>query len=136
MTGRMYSERAAAVAFWLIVVGFNLTFFVQFVMGSKGMPRRYYDYPPEFAIYHQISSLGSYVMAVGFVVALVYLLQSLYRGRPAPGNPWGGNSLEWHTPSPPPHDNFAETPVADDPYDFRHWRWDPAVLGWVKKQAT
>jgi cytochrome c oxidase subunit 1 len=133
MTGRMYSERAAAVAFWLIFVGFNGTFFVQFVMGSQGMPRRYFDYPPEFAVHHMISSIGSFVMAAGFVVALVYLLYSLYRGQPAPGNPWGGNSLEWHTPSPPPHDNFAVTPVADDPYDFRGWRWDAAVAGWVKK---
>jgi cytochrome c oxidase subunit 1 len=136
MTGRMYDERAAAVAFWLIVVGFNLTFFVQFVMGSQGMPRRYFDYPPEFAIHHQISSVGSYVMALGFVVSLVYLLHSLYRGKPAPGNPWGGNSLEWHTASPPPHDNFARTPRADDPYDFHGWRWDPAVNGYVETGRT
>ena len=130
MTGRMYSEKAGAWGFWLIVVGFNLTFFVQFVMGSQGMPRRYYDYLERFTIYHQISSIGSFVMAAGFFVTLGYLVHSLFRGKLAPANPWGGNSLEWWTPSPPPPQNFDETPEAQDPYDFDGWEYDPAIDGY------
>jgi cytochrome c oxidase subunit 1 len=99
------------------------------------MPRRYHDYLERFTIYHQISSFGSYVMAIGFFMAAYCLLHSLYAGRPAPGNPWGGNSLEWHTPSPPPHDNFKETPQAGDPYDYSDWRWDDAAQGYVRRTA-
>jgi cytochrome c oxidase subunit 1 len=130
MTGRMYSERMGALACGLIFIGFNATFFPQFVMGSLGMPRRYYQYPDEFTIYHQLSTIGSYVMALGFFLIAGYLAHSLMRGRPAPANPWGGNSLEWHTPSPPPHDNFTETPPVGDPYDFSHWGYDPSIDGY------
>jgi cytochrome c oxidase subunit 1 len=99
------------------------------------MPRRYYNYPERFTTYHQISTMGSYLMGIGFLVIAVYLLHSLFRGREAPANPWGGNSLEWHTSSPPPHDNFSETPVADDPYDFNGWQYDPATAGYVPRPA-
>jgi cytochrome c oxidase subunit 1 len=133
MTGRMYSERWAQIAFWLIVLGFNLTFFVQFIMGAKGMPRRYYDYVDRFSYYHQISSIGSYVMAIGFFVSLFYLLHSLFRGRLAPANPWGGNSLEWWTASPPPHDNFTELPEPEDPYDYSQWVYDEKLEGYVRR---
>jgi len=136
MTGRMYSEKAGAVAFWLIFVGFNLTFFVQFVMGSQGMPRRYYDYVDRFTIYHQISSVGSFVMAAGFFTILFYLLHSLFRGKLAPANPWGGNSLEWWTASPPPPENFKETPEADDPYDFSQWEYDPGTDAYTRKAGS
>jgi len=88
------------------------------MLGSHGMPRRYYDYLPQFAIYHRISTLGSYVMACGFFLIAYYLLRSLFRGEAAPMNPFGGNSLEWHTSSPPPYDNFTVTPIAEDPYDY------------------
>jgi len=131
MTGRMFDERLGRVGAALVFVGFNVTFFTQFVMGSHGMPRRYYDYTPQFTICHQISTIGSYVMAAGFFLTAYYLLHSLFRGKPAPMNPWGGNSLEWHTPSPPPHDNFAETPSAEDPYDFTRLKRDPATGGYV-----
>jgi len=131
MTGRMYDERLGRIGAALVFVGFNGTFFTQFVMGSHGMPRRYYDYVPQFAIYHQISTIASYVMAAGFFLTAYYLLHSLFRGKRAPMNPWGGNSLEWHTPSPPPHDNFADTPVAEDPYDYARIRKDPATGGYV-----
>ena len=106
MTGRMYSEVAGAVAFVFVFVGFNLTFIPQFMMGSHGMPRRYFNYPPEFETLHQLSTLGSYLMAVGFVITAVYLLHSLFAGRRAPGNPWGGATLEWRCSSPPPPHNF------------------------------
>jgi cytochrome c oxidase subunit 1 len=107
-----------------------VTFFTQFVMGSRGMPRRYYDYPERFTGAHQLSTAGSYLMALGFFAVLAYLLHSLYRGRPAAANPWGGNSLEWHTPSPPPHDNFERVPEVEDPYDFGRWSWDAAAAGY------
>ena len=132
LTGRMYSERFGALACVLIFIGFNMTFFTQFVMGSQGMPRRYYEYLERFSIYHQVSTIGSYVMAVGFFVCLFYLLHSLFRARPAPANPWGGNSLEWATPSPPPHDNFKETPIAGDSYDFSEWSYDERIGGYVR----
>ncbi len=136
MTGKMYSESMGRLACALVFVGFNGTFLSQFVMGSQGMPRRYHTYPDQYTIYHQISTIGSYVMAVGFFLMAGYLLHSLYRGRPAPANPWGGNSLEWHTPSPPPHDNFKETPVADDAYDFQDWRYDEALDGYVRRTGA
>ena len=134
MTGRMYSERSGRLACLLIFIGFNATFLAQFVMGSQGMPRRYYDYVDRYTIFHQISSLGSYVMAVGFFVAAYCLLHSLYRGKLAPANPWGGNSLEWHTPSPPPHENFTTVPQADDPYDYTDWVRHPESGGYVRRQ--
>jgi len=136
MTGRMYNESLGRVAALLIFLGFNVTFFTQFVMGSHGMPRRYFDYLPQFTIYHQISTLGSYLMAIGFFLCGAYLVHSLYRGEAAPANPWGANSLEWHTPSPPPHDNFEHTPEAGDPYDFTDWTYDPAIRGYVAKSRT
>jgi cytochrome c oxidase subunit 1 len=118
MFGVMFDERLGRIGAALVFIGFNTTFFTQFVMGSHGMPRRYYDYLPQFTIYHRISTVGSYVMAAGFFLIAYYLLRSLFRGATAPMNPWGGNSLEWHTASPPPHDNFAVTPVAEDPYAY------------------
>jgi cytochrome c oxidase subunit 1 len=131
MTGRMFDERLGRIGAALVFVGFNTTFFTQFVMGSQGMPRRYYDYLPRFTIYHQISTIGSYIMAAGFFLTAFYLLHSLFRGKIAPMNPWGGNSLEWHTPSPPPHDNFATTPRAEDPYDYTHLVRDEAAGGYL-----
>ena len=133
MFGRMYNERLGQIAAVIVFVGFNVTFFVQFVMGSQGMPRRYYDFLDKYGTYHVISSSGSYLMAIGFFRIAGYLAHSLVRGKPAPANPWGGNSLEWHTPSPPPHLNFDETPTADDPYEFTNWELDPATGGYVLK---
>jgi cytochrome c oxidase subunit 1 len=131
MTGRMYSEKWGQIGFWLVFIGFNVTFFTQFMLGSQGMPRRYYDYLPEFQTYHVISSIGSYIMAIGFGVIAVYLLHSCYRGRKAPANPWGGRSLEWQCTSPPPYYNFKKTPTVGDCYDFSVVRWDEAEQGYV-----
>ncbi len=136
ITGRMYAENPGRVACALIFVGFNLTFFTQFIMGAKGMPRRYFDYLPEYHPYHMASSIGSYIMAVGFFLIAGYLAHSLFRGRPAPANPWGSNSLEWRTPSPPPHDNFKETPEAGDPYDYTDLVWDDAIGGYVRRAGA
>ena len=133
MTGRMYSEFWGAIGCALVFVGFNLTFFTQFVMGAQGMPRRYYTYAPEYHGWHVASTVGSYILAAGFVLTLIYLLHSLYRGRQAPANPWGGATLEWQCASPPPHDNFATTPTVNEPYDFTDIDYDPATGGWVRK---
>ena len=137
MTGRMYSEFWGRIGAFLVFAGFNLTFFPQFVLGSRGMPRRYYDYErllgehPEFFLYHMLSSIGSFVIGLATLLVLVYLIASLWTGRRAPANPWGGATLEWQTTSPPPWDNFPRTPVAGDPYAMSNVRYDPAVGGYV-----
>jgi cytochrome c oxidase subunit 1 len=135
MFGRMYDERWAKVGAFLLFVGFNTTFFPQFIMGSQGMPRRYASYPIKFMPEHRTSTVGAYIMACGLTIAGLNLLHSLRRGKAAPPNPWGANTLEWRTPSPPPHDNFKETPVAGDPYDLHGWRELPDGGGWVLDKA-
>ena len=107
-TGKMYEESWARVGWFFVFVGFNTTFLVQFVMGSRGMPRRYYDYLPQFEQFHQISTIGSYILGVGFLILLVMFIRSLTSGKPAPRNPWGSAALEWMTPTPPPEFNFVE----------------------------
>ncbi|HNX48537.1 MAG TPA: cytochrome c oxidase subunit I [Thermoanaerobaculaceae bacterium] len=131
MLGRMYNQRWANIAAGLVFVGFNTTFFVQFVMGAKGMPRRYYNYLPEFMPYHVASTIGSYILAVGFFIAAGVLLHSLFRGKPAPANPWGSATLEWQTTSPPPTENFAVTPEVGDPYDVERFQYDASIDGYV-----
>ena len=133
--GRMYSEFWGRLACAVIFVGFNITFFPQFVMASQGMPRRYYDYISRFTIYHRISTLGAYMLAVGFMVMFIYLVHSLFRGRKAPANPWGGATLEWQCASPPPWYNFQEQPAVGDPYDFTGLVDQGPDKGWVKQGA-
>jgi cytochrome c oxidase subunit 1 len=143
ITGRMYSEFWGRIACGLVFVGFNLTFFPQFVLGSKGMPRRYHDYSEElmgaenFELFRQLhvwSSVGNYVQAIGFFMILFYLLHSLKFGRKAPANPWGGRSLEWQCTSPPPYDNFSETPTVGDCYDFSVLEWDEEDQGYTWRE--
>ena len=118
-TGRMYNEPMAMLATVLVFIGFNLTFFIQFFLGTQGMPRRYATYVEEFTIYHQISTVGSWVLGVGFLLHLFVFVQSLAAGKPAPRNPWGGLTLEWYTDSPPVEHNFPHEPVlTHGPYDF------------------
>jgi cytochrome c oxidase subunit I len=131
MFGRRYDERWARVAVALIFVGINMTFFSQFLLGTHGMPRRYYNYPPQFTTLNRLSSLGSAVMGIGFVLVAVYLIRSLRHGAVAAANPWGGNTNEWKCASPPPHDNFAEAPAVEDPYEFGRLAYDPQIRGWV-----
>jgi len=133
MFGRMYHENLGRIAAIVVFIGFNATFFIQFVAGTQGMPRRYASYPQKYQGYHQISTGGSYILAAGLVLVAVNWVHSLLRGKPAPPNPWGGNTLEWRTASPPPHDNFAVTPVAGDPYDLRGWEYDPSTGGWINR---
>jgi cytochrome c oxidase subunit 1 len=99
----------------LIYLGFNLTFFPQFILGYLGMPRRYHVYPPEWQVWNVLSSTGASILGVAYVLPFVYLLWSLRYGPPASANPWGAAGLEWTVPSPPPKENFAETPVVDYP---------------------
>jgi cytochrome c oxidase subunit 1 len=117
--GRMYAEGPARIACLLIFLGFNVTFFPQFILGSRGMPRRYYDYLPEFTTLNQISTVGSWLIGGGFVLVAIYLGRALLYGKKAPPNPWDSLTLEWKTSSPPPHENFRETPIVSaGPYDY------------------
>jgi len=119
ITGKMYNERLGAISALLVFIGFNLTFFTQFIMGSRGMPRRYYTYAAEYHIWHQLSTLGSYILAAGLFVVLFTWVKGARSGAPAPTNPWQGMSLEWQTASPPIEHNFAEQPICRvGPYDF------------------
>jgi len=111
MTGRKYPEGLARLAAVVIFLGFNLTFFPQFVLGYLGMPRRYHVYPPEFQVLNVMSSAGASILAVGYVLPLLYLIWSLRYGVVAETNPWKAKGLEWETASPPPTDNFDVTPV-------------------------
>ena len=118
MTGRMYSEFWGRITCGVIFVSFNMTFLPQFIMGSQGMPRRYFNYVDQFQGLHQFSTIGSYILGLGFVMIAIYLTWSLFKGPKAPSNPWKSRSLEWMTSSPPPHHNFDYTPVIlNGPYD-------------------
>ncbi|SMO44065.1 cytochrome c oxidase subunit I [Gracilimonas mengyeensis] len=119
MTGKMYNEFQAKIGAALIFIGFNMTFLPQFIMGSQGMPRRYYNYIDQFTIFHQTSTLGSYILGVGFLLIAWYLFRSLMSGEKAPSNPWGSRGLEWQATSPPDLHNFDHTPVViHGPYDY------------------
>ncbi len=119
ITGRLYPEFWAKLSALLVFVGFNLTFFPQFLLGYMGMPRRYHAYPPEFQVLNILSTAGASVLAVGFVLPTIYFLWSLKRGKLAGNNPWGARGLEWETSSPPPTENFEVTPVVTrEPYDY------------------
>ncbi|MGB9404359.1 MAG: cytochrome c oxidase subunit I [Candidatus Acidiferrales bacterium] len=114
ITGRMYPDGWARFAALIIFVGFNLTFFPQFVLGYLGMPRRYAVYPAEFQVLNVMSSAGASILAVGYLIPLIYLLWSIRYGPVAGGNPWGAKGLEWQTASPPPTENFEEIPIVTE----------------------
>ncbi len=117
--GRMYSQVWSKVSAALVFVGFNLTFFPQFLLGYMGMPRRYHVYPPEFQVFNVLSSAGASVLALGLILPAIYLTWSLKHGAIASANPWGATTLEWQTASPPPTENFEVTPVVTtEAYDY------------------
>ncbi len=119
ITGRLYPEYWARAAAILIFFGFNMTFFPQFVLGVLGMPRRYHVYPGEFQIWHVLSSAGASILAIAYVMPLIYLGWSLFWGRRAGPNPWRATGLEWQTTSPPPPHNFVDTPIVTRaPYQY------------------
>jgi cytochrome c oxidase subunit 1 len=119
ISGKLYPEAWARFSALVIFVGFNLTFFPQFILGYLGMPRRYHAYPEEFQVLNVMSSAGASILGVGYVIPLIYLFWSMRYGKPAPANPWGSTGLEWDTPSPPPTENFPVTPiVTTEPYRY------------------
>jgi len=119
ISGRMYPENWGRISAVIIFLGFNLTFFPQFVLGYLGMPRRYWSYPDEFQVLNVLSTAGASILGAGYLLPMSYLLWSLRYGAPAPANPWGATGLEWQVPSPPSRDNFEHTPVVTGPpYDY------------------
>jgi len=158
ITGKMYYEPIGRITALVIFIAFNMTYFPQFIIGAQGMPRRYADfeeqiYRPEGVPYTTvdgaemigdgtgipwirewqiISSIGGFLFVAGILTVIVYLLYSLFAGKRAPENPWGGATMEWATPSPPPYDNFEEPPTARDPYDFSNLRYDANIGGYVR----
>ncbi len=121
ITGRLYSEPFARLAAIVLFVGFNLTFFPQFILGFLGMPRRYHDYPPEYQVLNVMSTAGASILALGYLLPMVYLTWSMRYGKIAGKNPWPATGLEWTVDSPPLTENFHQTPVVDwEVYDFVH----------------
>ena len=121
ITGRLYPEFLARIAAIVLFIGFNLTFFPQFILGYLGMPRRYHDYPPEYQVLNVMSTAGASILALGYLLPMIYLTWSMRYGQVAGKNPWPATGLEWTTDSPPLTENFVETPVVDwEVYDFEH----------------
>jgi cytochrome c oxidase subunit 1 len=119
MTGRMYPESLGRLAATILFIGFNLTFFPQFVLGYLGMPRRYHAYPPEFQVLNVLSTAGASILAIGYLLPALYLLWSLKYGKVAGSNPWQAAGLEWMVQSPPLAENFIETPTVDfEAYEY------------------
>ncbi|HWE78404.1 MAG TPA: cbb3-type cytochrome c oxidase subunit I [Pseudolabrys sp.] len=132
MTGRMYPEMWARFAAILTYVGFNLTFFPQFILGYLGMPRRSYTYPVDWQVWNVLSSAGASILAIAYTLPLLYLGWSLIWGKRAPINPWRATGLEWITSSPPPKHNFPRTPIVTrEPY-----RYDPEDGTFVTQEGT
>ncbi|OIQ50780.1 cytochrome c oxidase subunit 1 [Pseudodesulfovibrio hydrargyri] len=125
MYGRMYNRKQAIAAALILVVGLNGLYFPMYLLGLEGMPRRYYDYLPQFTSLHQLSTYGSWITFVGLALMLWNLIRSRYRGEPVGRNPWKAATLEWTLPSPPPTHNFDTEPVVTHgPYDFSQVRDD------------
>jgi len=119
MTGKMYNLRTAKIAFWLTFFGFHLLWVPLFIAGILGNPRRHYDYPPRFQIYHVLGFFGAVLFIIGFSIMLANLIGALGKKSRASANPWGGLTLEWTVPSPPPHENFDAIPtVTEGPYEY------------------
>lgn len=121
MFGRMYNRTAAKTGFWVLFTGFNLLYFPMFIMGWLGMPRRYYDYLPEFHIYHLISTVGSWILITGLTILFTNLIHALRKGeKVTERNYWNGETLEWITPTPPYVFNFDKEPVVEaGPYEYK-----------------
>src|SRR6266568_3911685 len=121
ITGKLYPEALSRFAAVVLFIGFNLTFFPQFILGYLGMPRRYHTYPPEFQVLNVLSTAGASVLALGYLLPMAYLIWSMRYGKVAGPNPWPATGLEWKTDSPPPTENFHVTPeVTWEPYDYKN----------------
>jgi cytochrome c oxidase subunit 1 len=120
MFGRMYNRRQAVWGWLILFIGFNVLYFPMLILGWEGMPRRYYDYPPQFRSLHLISTVGSWILVAGLIWIFFNLIQALRKGEKAGDNPWGGATLEWQISSPPPTENFEKIPVVEKgPYEFQ-----------------
>jgi cytochrome c oxidase subunit 1 len=120
MYGRLYNFRRANIACIILFIGFNTLYFPQFVIGIQGMPRRYFDYLPQFQTGHVISTIGGVILIFGLFYMLINLIKGARKGPKAPANPWNGSTLEWQIPSPPPLENFDEPfEVKANPYDYK-----------------
>ncbi|MFZ0391102.1 MAG: cbb3-type cytochrome c oxidase subunit I [Calditrichia bacterium] len=121
MFGKMFNKKISYYAWGIMFVGFNMLYFTFFILGYKGMPRRYYDYLPEFHTLHLVATVGSWILVTGIFLMFGNLFYALKNGEKSPENPWGGTTLEWTVPSPPPMENFHTIPVVDrEPYDHSH----------------
>lgn len=119
MFGKMYNIRVANIGVALFFIAFNMLYFPKFILGYMGMPRRYYDYLPQFSGWQLISTIGSWLMLIALTIVIWNIVYSIFHGKKSTQNPWGGVTLEWHTTSPPPLENFEEIPiVTHEPYDF------------------
>ncbi|MDD4890987.1 MAG: cbb3-type cytochrome c oxidase subunit I, partial [Phycisphaerae bacterium] len=119
MFGRLYNQKVALAAAGIFFVGFNMLYFSLLMAGMAGMPRRYADYLPRYTVYHRTSTIGSWVVATAILLMFGNLVYSLLKGRRAPRDPWGGKTLEWQTPSPPPTANFDRAvDLSHGPYDY------------------
>ncbi len=117
--GRMYNKKRAKTSFWVLMIGFNTLYFPMLILGIMGMPRRYYDYLPEFQPLQLLSTVGSWILFIGLIMMLVNLIQGAMKGVQAYSNPWRGTTLEWQTTSPPPLENFQIIPeVSEGPYEY------------------
>lgn len=121
MFGRMYNKTLSKVYFWFLFIGFNFLYFPMFIMGWLGMPRRYYDYLPEFHTYHLISTIGSWILVAGVLLMVYNMYQSVKKGmKVTEKNIWGGETLEWQIDTPPIHENFYDIPVVEEhPYQYK-----------------
>ena len=114
ISGRLYPEMWARISAVGVFVGFNLTFFPQFLLGYLGMPRRYHAYPDEFQVLNVLSSAGASILGAAYLLPMVYMAWSMRYGEKAPDNPWGAKGLEWHAASPPITENFEAQPVVTE----------------------
>lgn len=116
----MYNIRRANIAWVINFIGFNLLYFPLFIIGLQGMPRRYFDYLPQFQTGHFLSTIGAFILITGLIMMIYNLVRASKHGELAPANPWHGVTLEWQIPSPPPHENFEEIPeIKHAPYLFK-----------------
>jgi cytochrome c oxidase subunit 1 len=134
MFGRMYNDFLGRVGCFLVFLGFNLTFLPQFVMGSRGMPRRYASYDPEFQIFHQWSTIGAFVLGIGIALSVAVLVYAALRGPRCSSNPFRAASTEWQCSSPPDFHNFIHKPVMTDPYDFESQAYDKDLDTWIPRE--
>ncbi len=130
-SGRMYNEPLGKLFCFFVFVGFNLTFFPQFIMGSLGMPRRYHEYAEIYQIYHQASTWGAFTLGIGIFGAVMVLVHAWFFGRKCSGNPWGAATLEWQCSSPPSFHNFEHRVIVSEPYDFSSVVYDESVDGYI-----